>query len=97
MPNETNNAPTITSAEMFGVVKNIDKQLEQFPIPTHSAMVQLLTIAFNHRNQSAQYADHQQSMNMKQQELNQQKDMIELERNRQNAGIASQLANATKQ
>jgi hypothetical protein len=40
----------LSSDEMYGIAKKINRELEQFPMHTHSAIVEMVRVGMQHRN-----------------------------------------------
>ena len=49
----------LTPDEMYGIAKKINRDLEQFPMHTHSAMVEMIRVGMQHRNLALQAAEQQ--------------------------------------
>lgn len=46
----------LTSAEMYGIAKRINTELEALPLHTHAAIVEMVTVGKAHRNLVLQHA-----------------------------------------
>jgi hypothetical protein len=75
----------LSSDEMYGIAKKINRELEQFPMHTHSAIVEMVRVGMQHRNLGMQ-ADVQ----AKQQE--QQERMLKMQEQQQQAQLAQMAA-----
>ena len=47
----------LTQDEMFGIAKKISRELSEYPLHTHGALIQLVNIGFEHRKIAMQRAD----------------------------------------
>ena len=65
----TTDGTPLNSAEMFGTAKKINNDLEQLPLHTHGALVNLLTTAFQHRQVGMQREDALQKQRQQEQML----------------------------
>lgn len=68
----------ITSDEMYGIAKKFNQQMEELPMHTHSAIIELIRVGMQHRNLAMQKADKDRNDAMQQQALNNQTQQIEL-------------------
>lgn len=75
MPSET----PLTSAELFGMSKRINNELEELPIQTHSALLQLLNVALQHRNLCEQRKEKLAQDARQQQALDNQSAMVKMQ------------------
>ncbi len=46
----------ISSEEMFGISKRINKELEVLPLHTHLAIIQMVKVGSEHRNKAMEFA-----------------------------------------
>lgn len=51
----------ISSAEMYGIAKRINNELEAFPMHTHSAICEMVRVGMQHRNLAMQDADRREA------------------------------------
>lgn len=51
----------LTSAELFGIAKKFNSELEQFPMHSHSAIVEMVRVGMQHRNLAMQDADRREA------------------------------------
>lgn len=57
MHESNDNSPAMSSDEMYGLAKKMNRDLEQLPLHTHGAIIQLVNIAFEHRKLAMQRAE----------------------------------------
>lgn len=79
----TTDGTPLNSAEMFGTAKKINNDLEQLPLHTHGALVNLLTTAFQHRQVGMQREDALQKQRQQEQMLALQERQMALAEKRQ--------------
>ncbi len=92
MPNET----PLSSAELFGMSKRINNELEELPIQTHSALLQMLNVGLQHRNLCEQRKEKLRQDAMQQQALDNQSKAIQLEQDRRNQAADEAAVQAIK-
>lgn len=54
------NQQEITSDEMYGIAKKFNRELEAFPMHTHSAICEMIRVGMQHRNLAMQAANQQE-------------------------------------
>lgn len=66
----------LSSDEMYGIAKKINRELEQLPMHTHSAICELVRVGMQHRNlamqaaaQAAQSEQQSKALKIREQEL----------------------------
>ena len=69
------NQQEITSDELFGIAKKVNRELETLPLHTHSAIVNMITTGMQHRQLAMQAANQQEQMALKDRSLRIQETM----------------------
>lgn len=86
MPNQQE----LSSDEMYGIGKRINRELEAFPLHTHGAIMQMVTVGFQHRNEVMKHAHMQQQQDAQERILRIKEHEMDMQRqaNEQNAAAA---------
>jgi hypothetical protein len=67
----------MSASEMFGIGKRINAELEQFPMHTHSAIVEMVRVGMQHRNLAMQAAAQEAQKEMQEKQLAMQQQMLD--------------------
>lgn len=84
----------ISSEEVFGIAKRINKELEAFPIYTHSAIVELVTVGKDHRNLVLKAAEMNFRNDQQERIIRLKEFEMQAEQKRQDAAVAQQMGPA---
>ncbi len=76
--------------EIYVIAKKISRELSEFPLHSHGALIQLINIGFEHRKltmqraeKEAQDAQHERALRLQEQQIG----LMEAERQRTDAGM----------
>jgi len=67
----------LSSNEIFGIAKKFNAEIEQFPMHTHSAIVEMVRVGMQHRNLSMQAAAQEAQKEMQEKQLAMQQQMLD--------------------
>jgi hypothetical protein len=86
----------LSSNEMYGIAKRINNELEEFPMHTHSAIVEMVRVGMQHRNLTMQADQNAKTAGLQERALKVQEQQTQLARMAQERESASriQLVNA---
>jgi hypothetical protein len=79
------------SAELYGTAKKITNDLEDLPLHSHGAMIQLLNIAYEHRRLGAQHAEKLRQDALEERQTAVQEQMIRSRQEQQQKADAENL------
>lgn len=91
MPNDE-----LSSAEMYGTAKKINNDLEQLPLHTHGAMIQLLNIAFEHRKLAMAREEKLRQDALQERQMKFQEEMMQRQREAAQRADAEALVKAAQ-
>ena len=84
----------LSSAEMYGTAKKITNDLEDLPLHTHGAMIQLINIAYEHRKLGMAREEKLRQEAVQERQLAMQEQMMQMQRERQQKADAEALMHA---
>lgn len=70
----------LTPEEMYGIAKKFNAQLMNYPMHTHSAVMELARVGMQHRNLAEQKADRDNQIAMQERAMKLQEQQVELAR-----------------
>lgn len=70
----------LSADEMYGISKKINRELEVFPLYTHSAIVQMVKVGVEHRNLAMQAANHHEQKAQQERVLAIQEHQIQMQK-----------------
>lgn len=76
--------------ELLGIAKKMNRELEELPLHSHSAIVEALRVCMQHRQIAMQRAEHERQVEMQQRELDQREEALKLERRQVELAQASE-------
>lgn len=82
------------SAELYGTAKKITNELEELPLHTHGAMIQLLNIAYEHRRIGAQHAEKLRQDALQERQVAVQEQMVRFQQQQAQKADAEALVKA---
>lgn len=69
----------LTSDEMFGIAKKFNRELEQFPMHTHSAICEMVRVGMQHRNLAMQDSDRREANDRQERTLKLQEQHMQMQ------------------
>jgi len=81
---------------MFGIAKKIDNELNDLPLHTHQAIVQMISVGAQHRQVAMQRKEHEEQMERQKQALEQNEARLKLEQLANERAAAAQAHAALK-
>jgi hypothetical protein len=78
--------------ELFGIAKKFNRELEELPLHTHSAIVEALRISVQHRQIAMQRAEHEAEMERRNQQIELQKKQVDLAMRAEERAAAAEVA-----
>lgn len=67
----------LSPSELYGISKRIDAELEQLPMHTHSAIVEMVRVGMQHRNLAMQAAAQEAQKDQQERALQMQQQMLD--------------------
>lgn len=83
-----------TAAEMYGIAKKFNEQMLDYPMHTHSAIVEMVRVGMQHRNLCEQADDRKRQSAMQERALQIQEQQVELARGEADRRDKARLAGA---
>lgn len=67
----------VTAEQMYGIAKKFNKEMEDFPLHSHSAIVELVRVGMQHRSLAVQRAEQEAQIARQEQALDLQRQQME--------------------
>ena len=81
----------ITSEEMYGIAKRVNRELEVFPMHTHSAICEMIRVGMQHRNLAMQDAVRREQADKQERALKMQETQMKMAQDAANRTSAAQM------